>query len=135
MKSEQDIVTVHKNTVASMTNTLQTSQIQERKAPHFDECTKLRTIPNIPSAQEKGMFTDVVVPIRIPPQSQHQSPMAAQKKKLHKNVEPTLPPFGGALDCGRPHEEHIFFRNPNLKITCTSYDMLICACHPTTAFC
>ena len=48
--------------------------------------------------------------------------MAAQKE-LRTTKRGTHPPslWRRLLECDRPHEEHIFFRNPNLKITCTYF--------------
>ena len=116
MKPVKNVLTVQVDTVASMTDTLQITQVQKREKSHFNKCTLLGMIPNIPRGQKEIMITDVVVSVRIPLQSVHHSPMAAQKNYEPQNVEPTLPPSGGACLSVAGHTKNIYSsETPNTK--------------------
>jgi len=87
---EEDVLTVQMNCVATTAENLKIGN--QQKAQNPDLC-KLCVIPNAPGNQKQSVFTQIIVPIRIPFQLNHSAPMASQKARSTKEVEPTRPPL------------------------------------------
>jgi hypothetical protein len=86
----KDVLTVQMNCVATTAKALKIGNQQKTQDP--DLC-KLCIIPNAPGNQKQSVFTQIIVPIRIPLQRNHSAPMALKKHNPQKKWNPPALPL------------------------------------------